>query len=71
VTEEKNPDEKIKTAKDTGTFVRAGVCACGRVPRIDPETGKITKHWIGRSHPGFKGISRQKRKETWCPEVKD
>lgn len=63
--------EKIKVAKDTGTFARANPCVCGRVPRIDPETGKLTKHHIGTKHPGFVGISKAKRNVTWCPEVAD
>lgn len=61
-----------KVAKDTGTFSRAPItCKCGRYPRINPETGKLSKHKIGKLHPGFAGISREKRKEMWCPEVSD
>jgi hypothetical protein len=60
----------VKTAKDTGTFARAPIsCKCGRYPRINPETGKLTKHKIGKEHPGFPGMSHAKRLATWCPEV--
>lgn len=74
-----DPKEKLdaalagaaKVAMDTGTLVRGRKCKCGRVPRHNQETGKLTKHRIGKHHPGFAGISREKRKEMWCPEVSD
>lgn len=59
----------VKTAKDTGTWTHAPTCKCGRSPRINPETGKLTKHKIGKEHPGFAGVSHAKRMRTWCPEA--
>jgi hypothetical protein len=75
-----DPKEKLdsalagaaKVAKDTNTMARAPItCKCGRYPRIIPETGKLTKHRIGKLHPSYSDISCQKRKEMWCPEVSD
>lgn len=60
----------VKIAKDTGTFAPAPIaCKCGRRPRINPKTGKLTRHRVGKDHPGFQGVSRAKRRENWCPEV--
>jgi hypothetical protein len=60
---------KAKVAQDTGTLTRGGRCKCGRIPRLNPETGKLTRHRIGKEHPSFTAMAREKRKEMWCPEV--
>lgn len=60
----------VKTSAASMTWTRSPVpCKCGRIPRINPETRKLSKHRVGKNHPGFKDMNREKRKEMWCPEV--
>lgn len=44
------------------------VCKCGRKVPTDQTAKKPMGHRIGKEHPGFQSMNREKRKETWCPE---
>jgi len=43
-------------------------CKCGRMV-LALEGKPAKKHHPGPDHPAFQGMSRRKRKGSWCPEV--